>query len=225
MDVQSASAVVGSVGIDGQDSSAGTHDPCVYATPEAIFAADVTEGTAPLVVQFADQSTGSIDTWDWDFESDGTIDSYDQTPAPWTYAEPGDYTVSLTVTGPGGSDTETKTDYIHVSEPGVAPLIDQLRRRRREPGTVVAIKGNNFGTGNPGDYVRIAKTELPYGHSRIKLWSPTKIRVRIPKQRYVKNGCAWFKGQDSRKVRVWVNIGGTDSNVKRLTVLKPVDCQ
>ena len=32
-------------------------------------------------------------------------------------AVPGTYTVSLTVTGPGGSDTETKTDYITVSEP------------------------------------------------------------------------------------------------------------
>ncbi len=105
------------------------------------------------------------------------------------------------------------------------PVIDKLRRKRREPGQKTNIVGSNFGWGNPGDYVRIGPKELPYDHNRIKEWSPTNIKVRIPKQKYVKNGCAWFQGLDERKVKVWVNVGGVDSNKKRLTILKPVDCQ
>ena len=61
---------------------------------------------------FTDASTGTIDTWDWDF-GDGVGTSTVQNPT-YIYNNPDDYDVNLTVTGPGGSDTETKTDYIKV---------------------------------------------------------------------------------------------------------------
>jgi hypothetical protein len=74
--------------------------------------------------------------------------------------------------------------------------------------------------------VRIGPTALPYDHNRIIEWTPTNIKVKIPKKKYVKNGCAWFGVLDERKVKVWVNVGGVDSNKKRLTLIKnPADCQ
>jgi hypothetical protein len=82
--------------------------------PVAAFVGSPTTGEAPLPVQFTDQSTGSIDTWSWDFGDTGTSDQADPSH---TYTEPGQYTVSLTVTGPGGSDTETKSLYIDVTSP------------------------------------------------------------------------------------------------------------
>jgi PKD repeat protein len=66
---------------------------------------------APLAVSFTDQSSGAITDWWWTF-GDGATSS-EQHPSH-TYDAPGDYTVSLTVSGPGGSDTETKTGYVHV---------------------------------------------------------------------------------------------------------------
>jgi len=80
---------------------------------EADFTADLTSGRAPLTVKFKDQSTGDLTSWSWDF-GDGST-STEQKPAH-TYADPGIYTVSLTVTGPEGSDTETKNNYISVFE-------------------------------------------------------------------------------------------------------------
>jgi PKD repeat protein len=77
--------------------------------PVANFAADKTSGDAPLTVRFTDQSTSAIDTWSWTFGDGGQ--STAASPSH-TYAAPGTYTVSLTVTGPGGSDTRTRTDYI-----------------------------------------------------------------------------------------------------------------
>ena len=62
--------------------------------------------TAPLVASFTDQSTGTIDTRSWDF-GDGES-STEQSPNH-TFATHGDYVVTLTVAGPGGSDTETQT--------------------------------------------------------------------------------------------------------------------
>jgi PKD repeat protein len=79
--------------------------------PKAGFTASPTFGTAPLTVQFTDQSTGKITDWAWDF-GDGET-SIEQSPSH-TYGAEGEYTVSLKVIGPGGSDTETKADYIEV---------------------------------------------------------------------------------------------------------------
>jgi PKD repeat protein len=81
--------------------------------PVAEFSADPTSGPPPLEVYFTDESTGEIDTWEWDF-GDGSPHSFVQNPVH-TYESEGKYTVSLTVTGPGGSDTETKIDHINVS--------------------------------------------------------------------------------------------------------------
>ncbi|NQU84228.1 MAG: right-handed parallel beta-helix repeat-containing protein, partial [Mariniphaga sp.] len=83
-------------------------------TLEADFSATPTSGIAPLTVNFTDLSTGNPTSWEWDFENDGTIDSYVQNPE-WVYNEPGTYTVSLTVSdGTDLSDTEIKADYITV---------------------------------------------------------------------------------------------------------------
>jgi PKD repeat protein len=84
--------------------------------PEVVgagFTADLTSGPVSLTVNFTDQSTGDITSWSWDFGDEAT--STEQNPSH-TYTDPGTYTVSLTVTGPGGSDTETKTYYIEVSQ-------------------------------------------------------------------------------------------------------------
>jgi PKD repeat protein len=83
--------------------------------PIANFSANPTTGNVPLTVQFSDESIGEIDTWSWDFGDGAT--STDQSPVH-EYTSAGTYTVTLTVSGTGGSDSESKTDYITVSEPG-----------------------------------------------------------------------------------------------------------
>ncbi|MBD3334918.1 MAG: PKD domain-containing protein, partial [Candidatus Eisenbacteria bacterium] len=81
--------------------------------PAADFSASPTTGCAPLAVAFTDLSTGEITGWEWDFGDGGT--STAQNPS-YTYTAAGTFTVSLTVTGPGGSDTATKIDYIAVAD-------------------------------------------------------------------------------------------------------------
>jgi len=70
--------------------------------PHADFVPQPSEGTAPLLVQFADQSIGAIDTWQWDF-GDGTTSS-EQNPSH-TYQTPGVYNAILTVIGTGGGNS------------------------------------------------------------------------------------------------------------------------
>jgi len=86
--------------------------PAVARPPTADFTASPAQGSAPLKVTVTDASTGDITHWHWDF-GDGQFSS-DAEPAH-TYTAAGVYTVSLAVMGPGGSDVETKNEYINVA--------------------------------------------------------------------------------------------------------------
>ena len=81
--------------------------------PVADFTATPLSGTVPLTVNFSDQSEGVIDTWQWDF-GDGS-NSSEQNPEH-IYTEVNIFTVTLTVTGPGGSNTLVKENYINTSD-------------------------------------------------------------------------------------------------------------
>jgi len=87
--------------------------------PLADFAATPLLGTAPLTVTFTDRSTGSITSRSWNF-GDGSS-SLLQNPSH-VYTTPGTYTVSLTVAGPGGSNTATRAGLITVSAPSAPPV-------------------------------------------------------------------------------------------------------
>lgn len=84
---------------------------CRTLPPIAGFTATPTGGQVPVEVQFTDESLGNIETWQWDFNSDGVIDSLSQNPR-FTYTKAGIYTVSLTASNSDGQDTDTKLDYL-----------------------------------------------------------------------------------------------------------------
>jgi hypothetical protein len=83
------------------------------STLNADFSADVTNGLAPLEVNFTDLSSGGPDAWEWDFDNDGTIDSYDQNPTK-IFTEPGYYSVKLKILKGSIYNTIVKTNYIFV---------------------------------------------------------------------------------------------------------------
>ncbi|HNT78511.1 MAG TPA: PKD domain-containing protein, partial [Anaerolineae bacterium] len=95
--------------------------PAGSTTLQANFIGAPTSGSAPLNVTFTDTSSGGATGWQWAFGDGGT--STEQHPTH-EYTTPGAYTVILTVTGPSGSDTLTRTDYISASIPGVTPVAD-----------------------------------------------------------------------------------------------------
>src|SRR5689334_16479202 len=78
----------------------------LLAQPLADFSANVTTGCSPIVVSFMDQSTGNPTNWQWDL-GNGTTSTL-QNPST-TYINPGTYTVTLTASNAGGSNTKTLT--------------------------------------------------------------------------------------------------------------------
>ncbi|MFQ3568070.1 MAG: PKD domain-containing protein [Aggregatilineales bacterium] len=117
--------------------------PTLSAPPVAQFFADPPSGAAPLTVTFRNQSTGTIDRYEWDFTNDGTIDSREFEPTH-TFLEGGLYTVSLTVYDAAGLTASQMLTIEVLQPPAPAPnaasapilsdlgdraLIDELRNR------------------------------------------------------------------------------------------------
>ncbi len=80
---------------------------------EAGFGANCVRGKMPLTVRFTDKSTGRPTRWLWHF-GDGET-SLEQHPSH-TYSHAGTYAVTLEASNGGDSDTESKSEYIHVFE-------------------------------------------------------------------------------------------------------------
>ena len=172
-------------GLGGEDIQ--THTVEVYTAVNADFSADVTSGIAPLTLQFMDLSTGDYDTWLWDF-GDGSSSAI-MNPTH-LYSNPGIYTVTLTVAGDGGSDTETKINYITIYTPvsadfsadvtsGIAPLTVQFTDLSTGDYDTLAW---DFGDGNtsngqnpvhvfdlPGDYAVVLTVSGPGGTDAAEL--------------------------------------------------------
>ncbi len=122
--------------------------------PSAAFSVSPASGPAQLPVQFTDTSTGDISSWSWDF-GDGST-STAQYP-DHIYSTAGTYTVSLTATGLGGSNTYTSTNCITITP---SNGIDQYTK------LMLHLDGPN-GSTTFTDSEQTPKTITGYGNAQI----------------------------------------------------------
>ncbi|PKL64669.1 MAG: hypothetical protein CVV32_08200 [Methanomicrobiales archaeon HGW-Methanomicrobiales-3] len=83
--------------------------------PVAGFNGAPLSGIRPLSVSFADTSTNFPEFWLWDFGDGNTTGNTLQHPEH-LYTTAGNYTVTLTATNSGGSNTLVRADYIRVKQ-------------------------------------------------------------------------------------------------------------
>lgn len=106
-----------------------TIDITVGSPPVAAFSSDVTDGCAPLNVQFLNLSSPNATRWEWEFEG-GTPATSTQAEPLVTYNSPGAFDVTMIAINGLGADTVTLTDYITVEplpEAEYSSLIDSNR--------------------------------------------------------------------------------------------------
>jgi hypothetical protein len=101
------------------------------------------------------------------------------------------------------------------------PVLNKLNPKSIQPGEAIRIIGSGFGDTQGTSVVHIGGSTLDASSPRIRLWTDTKINIRIPKKKY---DCDWFAGEVSRGRKVWVTVDGGDSNMRKLTVIKPDTC-
>ena len=104
--------------------------------------------------EFVSLSTGEITSHFWDFGDDST--SIELTPNH-KYAQPGVYTVTLIVSGPGGADTLRKEDYITVkdfaTEYSYPDYVIEEPTMAAWDSVMDAIQASQLNGSNPGDPV------------------------------------------------------------------------
>jgi PKD repeat protein len=130
------------------------HGCCgMLAPPFAAFNAAPTNGTPPLAVTFQDNSTGSVTNRHWDF-GNGVTTNTTATNFVFTYNSVGTNSVTLTVTGPLGTNTFTRSNYIVVPPPfvqlvsnGFALVAEGCPNNAVDPGETVTA---NFSIRNIG---------------------------------------------------------------------------
>lgn len=123
------------VDVDGDgdtDIVAGTDDSDLILWWENIntfldpdFSVEPATGHAPLTVHFSESSVAkpAINSWQWDFDNDGTIDSEEQNPS-WTFDQPGSYSIRLVVSSDSMTEEFIKEDLVHIFDGGSALLFD-----------------------------------------------------------------------------------------------------
>jgi PKD repeat protein len=94
----------------------------VLASPVADFMTPDTLITQGGTATFTNLSTGNPTTYAWTFTGGTPPSSTLKNPPGITYNIPGTYNVKLIVTGSFGSNTLTKTNYIHVGGVGINEL-------------------------------------------------------------------------------------------------------
>ena len=168
----------------------------------ADFSGNPLSGGVPLSVDFTDLSTGTITSYSWTFGDGGT--STDQNPTH-VYNAFGAYTVSLTVTGPGGTDTETKTDYITVT---ITPPIADFIADNTTPTVGETVTFTDLSTNTPISWL------WSFTPSTITYVSGTDQNSQHPQVQFNANGLYTVEltatndgGSDTETKNGYVNVG------------------
>jgi PKD repeat protein len=110
--------------------------------PVASFTGTPTNGFAPLTVVLTDTSTGTVTNRAWSFGDGHTYTNATSLYATNTYTTNGSFTVSLTATGPGGTNTSSVAKYVVISPaPSFGPTTVN--------GNLIVISGTNGPAGVP----------------------------------------------------------------------------
>jgi PKD repeat protein len=171
--------------------------PCPPPIPD--FCACPRAGCDSLLVSFTDYSQGYIYTWEWDFgdpASGSDNFSNEENPTHW-YKAAGNYTVTLTVTGPGGTATKTRSDFITVK---ASPKAD-FTSTTEEGCTSTTVYFKDLSTGGPnwwrwdfGDGVRVYEQNPSHTYA-----APGTYAVKLK----VMNDC----GRDSVTKEITITVG------------------
>ncbi len=116
-------------------------------------------------VTFKDASTGSITNWVWNFGDGQSVTNSSNASVQHAYAAAGSYTVSLTVTDPGGSDTSTLANYVVVKPKAALGGVTLA-------GGKLVFSGTNGPAGQPYRILTTTNVALPLAN-----WTPVWTNV------------------------------------------------
>jgi hypothetical protein len=140
--------VVGNNGLSATNAFILSSDPS--PPPAASFTASQTNGLMPLTVNFTNTSTGIITNEVWNFGDGGVSDMANPTH---TYTNSGLFSVSLTVLGPGGSNSIIQSNLVTIPDiqgPTLVIISPSNNATISSPHVSISGTATDNGTGNNG---------------------------------------------------------------------------
>jgi len=123
----------------------------VVSPPAASFVADQTVIVEGQFITFTDLSSNTPTTWTWSFPGSNSTTSTLQNPTV-SYNTAGTYDVSLVVSNAGGSNVETKLDYIQVNAGLQVPSVDFQANNTSIP-TGGVVQFTDFSSNSPTSWL------------------------------------------------------------------------
>ncbi|HRY31560.1 MAG TPA: M6 family metalloprotease domain-containing protein [Bacteroidales bacterium] len=129
-DFLSDGVTLGDIDISSVTAAGSTISFTVTMGSVAYFTANITETCSYQTILLQDQSTGGPASWNWSFDPpqvqfvNGTTASSQHPQVQFTAG--GIYSVTLIISGPSGSDTLTREDYISIQAPAIPPFTDNF---------------------------------------------------------------------------------------------------
>ena len=157
------------------------------APPSANFSATPLSGNVPLAVTFYIANTSNITGCSWNY-GDGQTGSSCAGSHSHIYNSAGDYSVSLTVSGPGGSDSRTHTNYIAVSQPPPPPSQPDLVPYPHSGGVNPVIISSVTGTNTNGTLIAGQQIFIDWGFKNVGISDINTnfyVDLFIDDQRYI----------------------------------------
>ena len=195
----------------------------VSAAYVAGFSGAPTNGPSPLAVQFTDLSSGAPTSWYWDF-GDRTTDET-QNPSH-IYTNPGAYSVRLTITGRGGTDSNLQIGYIVVDAPTPIPT-----ETTATPTGTVSLPINAGFSGSPTTGtapLTVTFTDTSTGSPTSWLWdfgdgssskleNPPPHRYPVPGTYTVSLTVTGTGGTNVRKLTDYITVNDVSTTITTLT--------
>lgn len=121
--------------------------------PVAAFIGTPTSGYVPLTVQFTDQSTNIPTSWKWEYrKGTGSWIQFSTIKNPsYTFTATGTYSIRLTATNAGGSNSEIKTSYITVVT-AVQPPVARFSQDKYYGRSPLTVHFTDHSLNNPTSY-------------------------------------------------------------------------
>lgn len=146
-----------------------TIQPAGGQPPSAEFDAWPQSGSAPLSVSMHIVSTNNISSCLWEY-GDGTTGTSCDPYHDHVYTSAGSYTVKLTVTGPGGSNTMTRSNYITATAAAVCYTLNK-NVNPSNSGSIIAFPIPNCADGKYAAGTQLSLVATPLSGYQFTSWS------------------------------------------------------
>ena len=101
------------------------------------------------------------------------------------------------------------------------PMVTAMWPQNPERDETVTLFGSGLGNEPRDGVIHIDNKEIYQRHKKTSWWQDDLIVFDLP---FKNKGCHWWRGEKYKQKKIWVTVGGTQSNTISINIAKPTEC-